>query len=180
MNLQYVWVLVAWLSLGLLQTPSAFAQASEMAVPKPSVELKPLAKGSPFEFPVIRTLEGRVIEPSYWKGKVVIIERWASWCPYCARQNVNMNGLHQSFKAAGLEVLALSVDKQPDAALDYMRDKGYAFHAAMMTSEFRSRLGQTKILPEIWVIGRDGRFKEYIPGEMFPENVEHLATWLKK
>ena len=156
------------------------AGASQAQVQSQSAGQPPISKESLFDFPAIKTLDGKLIPPNYWKGKVVVIERWASWCPFCNRQNPNVNALHKSFQAQGLEVLALSVDKEPQAALDYMSKKGYGFHAAMMSPELRARLGKTKTLPEIWVIGRDGRFKEYIPGEMFPEDVEDLASWLHK
>jgi thiol-disulfide isomerase/thioredoxin len=152
-------------------------------LPLPSLaqgQTSPIARESYFEFPAITTLDGRVLPASYWRGKVVIIQRWASWCPFCARQNPYLNELQLKFKAQGLEVLAVSVDAKATTAYDYIVNKGFQFNVAMMTPELRSKLGKTRMLPEIWVIGKDGRFKEYIPGEMFPEDIEALSHWLSK
>jgi thiol-disulfide isomerase/thioredoxin len=153
-----------WLGMALVSLP--FAAQTVLAQPAG------LVKESRFEFPSTTLLDGRTLAPDYWKGKVVIIERWASWCPFCARQNPNLNALHQRLKSQGLEVLALSVDKEPAAAQAYQTQKQFAVNL--------QRLGRIKMLPEVWVIGRDGRFKEHIPGEMFPEDVDELERWLSR
>lgn len=146
------------------------APAQDEALPAPGTVLK---------LPPVRLLDGREIAPAHWRDKVLVVERWATWCPFCANQNPHLDKLHRAHAGRGLEVLGLSIDRGPDVVRAYMRDRGYAFHAAMMTPAWEAVLGRTRKLPMVWVVGRDGRLKEVIPGEMFPDDVEGLAKWLK-
>lgn len=174
--------LLVVLLLSGLSGQAARAQGSsrEGAAPTPSAPVpKPLPRGSSLQFPAVTLVDGRVLPPEHWQGKVVVIERWATWCPFCARQNPNLNGLHLDHQGKGLEVLALSTDKSVQTVQAYLAKTGYKFHVAMMTPEWQARLGSSRTLPELWVIGRDGRVKEYVPGEMFPEDVAALSHWLQ-
>ncbi|HLT26600.1 MAG TPA: TlpA disulfide reductase family protein [Zeimonas sp.] len=136
--------------------------------------------GAHVELPPVRLLDGREIEPAHWRGKVLVVELWASWCPFCARQNPELDRLHRSHAASGLEVLGLSIDRSADDAARYMRERGYAFHAAMLDAKWEATLGRPKGLPIVWVIGRSGRLEQLEIGEMFPEDVADLARWLKE
>ncbi len=150
--------------------PGMAASASRPATP---------AIGTPIELPAVRLLDGRSIEPAHWRGKVLVVELWASWCPFCARQNPEIDRLHRMHAASGLEVLALSIDRRPEDAARYLSEHGYAFHAAMFDARWEAALGRPKGLPIVWVVGRGGRLEQLEIGEMFPEDVAALARWLK-
>lgn len=135
------------------------------------------AIGARVALPATRLLDGRDLPPSYWRGKVLVIELWASWCPFCKRQNPHLDRLHRAHAASGLEVLALSIDRRPEDAQQYMREHGYAFHAAMFDPQWQAAIGRPKGLPIVWVIGRDSRLRQLEIGEMFPEDIEELARW---
>ncbi len=136
--------------------------------------------GSRIELPPVRLLDGREIAPAYWRGKVLVVELWATWCPFCARQNPEIDKLHRANAASGLEVLGLSIDRKAEDAKRYMREHDYAFHAAMLDPKWEAALGRPKGLPIVWVIGRSGRLEQLEIGEMFPEDVAELARWAKQ
>lgn len=152
------------------------ADASRARVPDASrVDAPPI--GTKIALPAVRLLDGREIAPGYWRDKVLVVELWASWCPFCARQNPEIDRLHRANAGSGLEVLALSIDRSEREASRYLRERGYAFHAAMFDSSWRTALGRPKGLPIVWVIGRSGRLEQLEIGEMFPEDVAQLARW---
>lgn len=128
--------------------------------------------------PATTLIDGTVLKPDYWRGKVLIIERFATWCPFCKVQSPKLDKLLRAHKTKGLEVLALSIDKNAAEVPRYMKQHGYTFHAAMMSSEWQRLLGDVKGLPVIWVIGRDGRLKQVEAGELLDEDVAELARWL--
>ena len=41
----------------------------------------------------IRTIDGRVIDQSYWNQRNTIVQVWATWCPFCKKQNINVDQL---------------------------------------------------------------------------------------
>lgn len=150
---------------------------TSLAVDAEGVRRDPPPIGTKIELPPVRLLDGRELPPSYWRDKVLVVELWASTCPFCRRQNPHIDRLHRAHAGAGLEVLALSIDRAPEHAERYMRDNGFAFHAAMFDERWQAAIGRPKGLPVVWVIGRDGRLKQVEIGEMFPEDIEELVRW---
>lgn len=128
--------------------------------------------------PATTLIDGTLLKPDYWKGKVLVVERFATWCPFCKVQNPKLEKLLKANQSKGLEVLALSIDKNAAEVPKYMKAHGYTFNAAMMTPEWQRALGDIKGLPVIWVIGRDGKLKQVEAGELFDEDVSELARWL--
>lgn len=151
---------------------SALAPARALATRAGALPL-----GTRVEWPSARLIDGRVLGPDHWKGKVVVIELWATWCPFCAKQNPHLDALHRRFAGKGLEVLTLSIDRTSQAAADYVQKRGYAFHVAMYDEEWGLALGRPAGLPVVWVVGADARLKQIEIGEMFPEDIEALARW---
>lgn len=130
-----------------------------------------VAVGDPVALPEIRLLDGRVLPEGYFKSKPVIIEYWASWCPYCGRQNPYLQKLWEQAQGKGLEILTVSIDRNEADAAGYLQKHDYTFPAAMETPALRKVLGKRKVVPYILVIKADGRLAEKIPGEMFEEDV---------
>jgi len=136
------------------------------------------AIGDSVALPATTLIDGTTLKPDYWLGKVLIVERFATWCPFCKVQNPKLDKLLRANKANGLEVLALSIDKNAAEVPKYMQQHGYTFRAAMMTPEWQRVLGDIKGLPVIWVIGRDGKLKQVEAGELLDEDVAELTRWL--
>jgi thiol-disulfide isomerase/thioredoxin len=134
--------------------------------------------GETLTLPAVTLIDGTVLKPEHWKGKVLIVERFATWCPFCKVQNPKLEKLLKANKSKGLEVLALSIDKNAAEVPKYMQQHGYTFNAAMMTPEWQRVLGDVKGLPVIWVMGRDGKLKQVESGELLDEDVAELARWL--
>jgi len=135
-------------------------------------------KGDVVALPPLTLLDGRLLNPATLRGKVVVLEFWASWCPFCTRQNPHIEALYRAHRSRGLEVLAISIDKTQKAAADYLKSRGYTFLAAMLNPGyeriFRLRLG----LPQTYVIDREGRLALVEIGEMFEEDIGDIAKLL--
>jgi len=135
--------------------------------------------GDRVSLPEVVLLDGRVLPAGHYAGKPVVVEYWASWCPYCARQNPHLQKLTEAVRGKGLEILTVSIDRQPDDAREYLAKHGYTFDAAMETDALREIFGKRRVIPEIFVIEADGRVAEVIPGEMFEEDVLDLARYAR-
>lgn len=136
------------------------------------------ALGTVLELPAVRLLDGSELPASHWKGKVVVIELWATWCPFCAKQNPYLDALHRAHLGHGLEVIALSIDRDPETARRYVVERDYAFHVAMFDDEWQAAIGRPRGLPIIWVVDRDGRLARLEIGEQFPEDIAEFAQLL--
>ena len=92
--------------------------------------------GDTVALPATTLIDGRTLQSDHWKGKVIIIERFATWCPFCKVQNPKLDALLRANKSKGLEVLALSIDKNAAEVPKYMKARGYTFNAAILFTTF--------------------------------------------
>ncbi len=133
--------------------------------------------GNRVQWSDVTLLEGRSLPASALIGRVVVVEIWASWCPFCAQQNPLLQQLYEAQGNRGLEFLTFSIDRDPAKARAYMAKHHYTFPAAMATAWSRKAFGPRVGLPELYVVARDGRIVLKETKEMFPEDVRDLARF---
>lgn len=161
---------------GLGQAQSALGDAATQ-----EAKARPLpAIGTALALPTIERLDGTKFEPRDAEGRVLLLYWWASWCPFCAETTPHLEALWraQREKPRGLLVLALSIDKEPKAARDYLARRGYTLPAAWVTPALHAALPKPRGLPVLLVRGRDGRVLQAEAGQLFPEDVQALARHL--
>jgi thiol-disulfide isomerase/thioredoxin len=162
------------LSALALATP-AWAKGTDSPLPKP---------GSVLKLPDVKLLNGEVWAPQKQAANALVVYWWASWCPFCAVQSPHIEALWRAQKANGLQVLALSIDKQESAASAYMKSKGYSFPAGMLTGDVAKMLPKPKGLPVVVVLKiekakpNEGKVVFAEGGEMFPEDIEGLKRFI--
>jgi len=138
------------------------------------------ALGDSVRWTDVTLLDGRTLRASSLTGRVVVVGIWASWCPFCARQNPLLQQLFDAHGGRGLEFLTFSIDREPATARAYMVAHRYTFPVAMASKESDRWFGPREGLPELYVVDSDGRivFKE--AKEMFPEDVQALARFARR
>jgi len=135
------------------------------------------APGDRVSWKDVRLLDGRILPAAALDGHVVVVEIWASWCPFCGQQNPLLQELYDAQGGRGLELLTFSIDREPAKACAYMREHGYTFPAAMATAQSNKWFGPRKGLPELYVVDRGGRIVFREANEMFPEDMRALARF---
>jgi thiol-disulfide isomerase/thioredoxin len=165
-------------SLAALATPGMALRAWSQGAPSPLPQL-----GSTLALPSLTLLDGRPWGPAAVGGKTLVVYWWASWCPFCAVQSPHIEALWRAQQGRGLEVLALSIDRDSAAAAGYMKAKKYSFPAAMLTADAVKVLPKPAGLPVVVVLkvaadGRSGTVVFAEAGEMFPEDIQGLKKYL--
>lgn len=130
------------------------------------------------ELPPLERLDGTKVNWGAYQGRLLLVEFWASWCPFCARQNAMLERFLREHRERGLSMIGISIDKTSGAAKAYLERHGYSFEAAMVTPAWLAIYRQRKGLPQLFVLGRDGRLLRIERGEMFEEDVADLARHL--
>lgn len=93
-----------------------------------------------------------------YRGEVVLLNIWATWCAPCRTEMPAIQALHERFSERGLKVVAVSID-QPgaeDVIRDFAAELGLTFEILHEPSGDIQRRYQTVGVPETFVIGRDG------------------------
>ncbi|MBW2238779.1 MAG: TlpA family protein disulfide reductase [Deltaproteobacteria bacterium] len=124
-----------------------------------------LVKGVPapnFTFP---DLDGKMVSLDDYKGKVVLLNIWATWCPPCVDEMPSMEKLHQELKGEAFEILAVSIDVSgAKAVLPFMKKHKLSFPALTDTKGAIKSLYQTTGVPESFIIDKDGIILEKVIG----------------
>jgi len=101
------------------------------------------------------------------RGKVVVLNFWATWCPPCVAEMASLNRLHRQITSQGGLVLGISVDVDAKAYERFLREQQVVFPTYRDPSkDIPSRYG-TSMYPETYIIQRDGRIARKIIG---PQN----------
>lgn len=153
----------------LAQTTPAAMEA--VAPPLPMV-------GAMLTLPEVALFDGTVFKPEHARGHMTLIYWWSSTCPFCAMQSPEMQKLWQTQQARGLRMLALSVDKTSAEAVAYLKKRGYSFPSGWVTPDIHKVLPKPRGLPITLMLGRQGQVVQAERGQMFPEDVAQLASWL--
>ena len=129
-------------------------------------ELFPLAVG--MQAPPI---EGTtIIEPTRvktladYKGKVVLLNVWATWCGPCRDEMPSMEKLHREFGSQGLAIVAVSVDEPGSmvAIRNFAMELGLTFEILHDPAKVTARHYQITGYPESFIIGREGTIRRKV------------------
>ena len=109
----------------------------------------------------LKNPEGKVIKLSSLRGKVVLVDFWASWCSPCRRENPNVVKMYNKYKDQGFTVYSVSLDKDPEAWKRAIKADGLAWpnHVSDLL-EWNTPLLQTygfNSIPYTVLVGKDGK-----------------------
>jgi len=142
--------------LVLLQTKdSSFNQSG-----KPRLE-----KGVPAPNFTLPGLDDKMVSLADYKGKVVFLNIWATWCPPCVEEMPSMEKLYQELKGEDFEILAVSIDALgAKEVIPFMKKHQLSFPALTDTKGAIKSLYQTTGVPESFIIDKNGIIVEKIIG----------------
>ena len=145
---------------GSTATPAAGA-ASEGA-PAPALAA-PRLDGTPFDLAGAR-------------GKVVLVDFWASWCEPCRRELPALEALHREHAAAGLVVVGVSMDEQRGDAEAFLREQiELSFPIVYDADRSLGKAWSPPKMPTVFLIERDGTIARVFAGEK-PGQLDELEA----
>lgn len=92
-----------------------------------------------------------------FRGKVVYLDFWASWCMPCKKSFPWMNKMQQNYADQGFEIVAINLDKERKLADEFLREVDVNFTVAFDESGKSASLYKLKGMPSSYLIGRDGK-----------------------
>lgn len=134
------------------------------------------------DVPIAR-LDGSSFRLSDYKGKVLVVDFWATYCPPCVKQAPQLAELSKRYKDKGLEVIGLTSDEKTDQQKveDFIKrvginyDIGYA--SSWVSNAFLKGTEDDSgapPIPQLFVLSRDGRVVEHMIGDSPQRGVEYL------
>jgi thiol-disulfide isomerase/thioredoxin len=120
--------------------------------------------------------DGRLLTSEALRGKVVLVNFWATWCPYCRKEKPVIDDFWQDYRDKGFEVVSISVDDPPEKIAAWMQDKGYTFMAAPTNPSVAAAFGSVSSVPTSFILDADGRIRHKIAGQVHYPRLEKLVT----
>ena len=129
------------------------------------LKYSPLKLGLPapdFMFP---GLDGKMVSLSDYRGHVVLVNVWATWCPPCVDEMPSMERLYKELKGENFEILAVSIDALGTKAVaPFMKKYNLSFPALMDSDATIKTLYQTTGVPESFIVNQEGFLVQKIIG----------------
>jgi len=110
-------------------------------------------------------LDGKIVSLADYRGKVILLNIWATWCPPCVEEMPSMERLYQRLKGDGFEILAVSIDATgAEDVRPFMKKHKLSFTALIGSKAVMQRLYQTTGVPESYIIDQNGMIVDKIIG----------------
>jgi thiol-disulfide isomerase/thioredoxin len=119
-------------------------------------------------------LDGRDVDLRKWRGKVVLLDIWATWCVPCVKEMPQILALYRDYHSAGLEIVGISLDKERLVLERFVEKNAIPwpqyFQGNSPRNEFVDRFGITGI-PQMWLVRRDGTVASFNTRDHLVEEV---------
>ena len=142
-------------------------------------EVMALEIGQTLPLERIQTLDGAYFEIPKNNTKNTLIQLWVSWCPFCKRQNNYLEKFSKQIPSGSINIVTISIDKNPAIAKEYMRQNHYSFPAAMMTPELNQTIGKIRGVPVLLILDVKNKLIYKEIGEVFEEDYIELIKYAK-
>jgi thiol-disulfide isomerase/thioredoxin len=121
----------------------------------------------------IKDVEGRALRLSDYKGKVVLLNFWATWCAPCRAEMPDLVKWQREYKGKGLQVIGVTYPPEELAeAREFIKSIKVNYPVALGDEQTKAMFDEGETLPVTVVIDKKGMIREVIQGIIFPEEFE--------
>jgi peroxiredoxin len=128
-------------------------------LPAPSLEgLTRTPSGQEAPHFTLSDLEGRPVRLADLRGKVVLLNFWATWCPPCRAEMPSMEGAYRAYRDRGFTILAVAGDRQgAPVVAPFMREYGLTFPTVLDVTGAVAARYRVRTIPTTLLLDREGR-----------------------
>lgn len=135
-----------WAALAMLVASAPWAMAAATV-------------GAPAPDFTLRVLDGPNLRLQEQRGKVVLVNFWATWCGQCRKEMPHLNRIADKYRSAGLLMLGVNIDDDARNATEVAAKLGVKFPVLFDTDKKVSKLYELNSMPSTLVIDRSGRVR---------------------
>ena len=123
------------------------------------------------------SLDGNEVGSEALKGKVVVVDFWATWCGPCVHEIPGYVAMQKKYADRGLVIVGLSVDRKGEAAVrPFAKRMDVNYPLAIVTPEVIAAFGELEAIPTTYLIDREGRIRHKKTGSMEAADYEKLLA----
>lgn len=112
----------------------------------------------------LKDVSGKEVSLSSFKGKPVLLNFWATWCPYCRKERAHLDAVYKEYKDKGLIVISVSTDNSVNTVREFLKKVPAGFIVLSDSDGRVASLYNIAGLPSSLLINREGVIKNKIVG----------------
>ncbi len=146
--------------------------------PKPTVgATKPTAQPSGQIAPdfTLKTLAGETVSLSDFRGKVVLVNFWASWCPPCVAELPTIHQFYQTHQADGFVVLAVNAQENYGTVSGFINQHAYTFPVLLDPDSAAANAYGIRALPTSFILDKNGGIQYVHRGEIDTDTLQKVV-----
>lgn len=120
------------------------------------------AVGAPLDLK-FKSVEGKTVDLAELKGKVVLIDFWATWCGPCVAEVPHVKATYEKFRNKGFEIVGISLDKDKSRLEAFVKGQGMTwpqyFDGKGWENEISAKYGIESI-PTMWLVDKEGKIAD--------------------
>lgn len=132
----------------------------------------------------VNTFNAGVVNLAQARGKVVIVDFWATWCPPCRLEIPGFIDIRKRYPDSLVEIIGIALERDPNRVKRFMEKMGINYPIAMGSREIVSKFGNIQAIPTTFVIDTEGRICQryvgYTPKDRFIQDIERALKERKK
>ncbi|MCP2605223.1 TlpA family protein disulfide reductase [Candidatus Aminicenantes bacterium AH-873-B07] len=128
----------------------------------------------------VTLLSGEKFTLSFHKGKVILVDFWASWCGPCRREIPNLKKYYSEFKDKGFEIIGISLDTNKKALEDFIKRENIEWKISFTGKGWNdetARLYSVNSIPSFWLVDKKGILRYFgLRGKKLREAISELVS----
>ena len=129
----------------------------------------------------LKDINGSTVRLSAYRGKVVLINFWATWCPPCRAEMPDLVRLQRQYATQGLQIIGITYPPEEKTRVRrFASSLKVNYPIILGDRQIRARFSSEDILPLTVVIDRDGKVNDIISGILLPEEFDEKIKPLLK
>lgn len=138
-------------------------------------------RGKPAPGFTLPTIDGKQVSLSDYKGKVVLVNFWATWCAPCKLEMPWLADFQHKYASQGLVVLGVTADDAPkDEIRKVIAKTGADYQILLKDDKVEKAYGDVSYLPSSFYVGRDGKIVEQTAGIAGAASKDEIEATIKK
>jgi len=163
-------------SLPVQVSNTDYVQPAQVSSDRPDIDLKSFA-GDPLPPAIdLQDASGRRYKLADYRGKITVVNFWASWCPPCVAEIPSLNRLREQMQGLPFELISINYAESPEKIRDFLQRVSVHFPVLVDPDGRVSQQWKVIGFPSTFVIGRDGKIKYGVNAAIHWDTAEVVNT----